>query len=147
MTLMRKLDLFSLLILCGSVAACCQDCGVDNAASFTNVKSAVLRYTTEHMYTGWDEKIWNRSGDMAAVAIVKTIPDAQMTSPSTLKNVLFILHQAWACPSRCIGSASDQQPNVTVLLLEHLHAITSGPIQSEIDETKAFILEQTRTAN
>lgn len=108
--LMRKPYLFSLLMLCGSVAACCQDCGIDSAASFTDVKSAVLRFTTEHMFTGWDEKIWNRSGDVAAVAIVKTIPDAQMTSPSTLRDVLFILHEAWACPSRCIKSASDQQP-------------------------------------
>jgi hypothetical protein len=89
--LMRKPYLFSLLMLCGSVAACCQDCGIDSAASFTDVKSAVLRFTTEHMFTGWDEKIWNRSGDVAAVAIVKTIPDAQMTSPSTLRDVLFIL--------------------------------------------------------
>jgi len=133
---MRKLYIFSLLIVCCSIVAWCQDCRVDGAASFTDVTSAVLRFTTQHMYTGWDAKIWNRSGDMAAVAIVKTIPDPQMTSPNTLRDVLFILHEAWACPSRCIKSSSDQQPNVTVLLLEHLHAKTSGPIQSEIDKTR-----------
>jgi hypothetical protein len=146
-TLMRKLYISSLLIVCGSIIAWCQDCRVDGVASFTDVRSAVLRFTTEHMVSGWDEKIWNRSGDMAAVAIVKTIPDAQMTSPNTLRDVLFILHEAWACPSRCIKSSSDQQPNVTMLLLEHLHANTSGPMQSEIDKTRTFILEQTRTAN
>ena len=145
--LMRRLYIFSLLIVCCSIVAWCQDCRVDGAASFTDVTSAVLRFTTQHMYTGWDAKIWNRSGDMAAVAMVKTIPDPQMTSPNTLRDVLFILHEAWACPSRCIKSSSDQQPNVTVLLLEHLHAKTSGPIQSEIDKTRTFILDQTRTAN
>jgi hypothetical protein len=98
------------------------------------------------MFTGRDEKIWNRSGDVAGVAIVKTIPDAQMISPSTLRDVLVILHEAWACPSGCVKSATDQQPNVTVILLEHLHARTSGPIQCEFDKIKAFILEQTRTA-
>jgi hypothetical protein len=144
---MRKFYIYSLLLVFGSIVAWCQDDRVDGAASFTDVKSAVLRFTTEHKYSGWDEKIWNRSGDMAAVVIVKTIPDAQMASPNTLRDVLFILHEAWACPSRCIKSSSDRQPNVTMLLLEHLNANTRGPIQSEIDKTRAFILEQTRTAN
>jgi hypothetical protein len=82
---------------------------------------------------------------MAAVAIVKTIPDKQMTSPDTLKDVLLILRDAWACPSRCITSSCNRQPNVTLLLLEHMHASTSGQFQSEIDKTKTFVLEQTRT--
>ena len=126
---MRKLYIFSLLIVCGSIVAWCQDCRVDGAASFTDVRSAVLRFTTEHMYSGWDAKIWNRSGDMAAVAIVKTIPDAQMTSPNTLRDVLFILHEAWARPpsphQHSILFAHDFTPSpyLKVCFLARVHLI------------------------
>ena len=74
---------------------------------------------------------------------MKTVPDAQMTSPNTVREILLILREAWACP-RCARSPDDQQPNVTALLLEHLQGNTSGPIQSEIAKTRTFILEQTR---
>ena len=80
---------------------------------------------------------------MAALAIVQTVSDAQMTSPVTVREILLILRDAWACP-RCVESPDDQKPNVTALLLEHLQGNTRGPIQSEIGETRAFILEQTR---
>ena len=66
-----------------------------------------------------------------------------MTSPVTMREILLILRDAWACP-RCAKSPDDQKPNVTALLLEHLQGNTSGPIQSEIVQTKTFILEQTR---
>jgi len=140
---MRKLYPFSLLMLYGSIISWCQDCRADGGYSFTDVKSSVLRFTTEHGYRGWDEKIWNRSGDMAALAIVQTVSDAQMTSPVTVREILLILRDAWACP-RCVESPDDQKPNVTALLLEHLQGNTRGPIQSEIGETRGFILEQTR---
>jgi hypothetical protein len=141
--LMRKPYLFSLLMVCSSIISWCQNCPVDGEYSFTDVKSSVLRFTTEHAYTGHYSKIWSRSGDMAALAIVKTVPDAQMTSPNTVREILLILREAWACP-RCARSPDDQQPNVTALLLEHLEGNTSGPIQSEITKTRTFILEQTR---
>jgi hypothetical protein len=140
---MKKLYLFSLLMLYGSIISWCQDCRVDGGYSFTDLKSSVLRFTTEHVYEGWDQKIWSRSGDMAALAIVQTVSDAQMTSPITVREILLILREAWACP-RCAKSPDDQKPNVTALFLEHLQGNTSGPIQSEIAETRAFILDQTR---
>ena len=143
---MRKPYLFSLLMVCSSIISWCQNCPVDGEYSFTDVKSSVLRFTSEHAYTGWDEKIWSRSGDMAAVAIVKMVPEAQMTSPNTVREILLILREAWACP-RCAKSPDDQQPNVTALLLEHLQANSSGPIQSEIAKTRTFILKQTRPPN
>jgi hypothetical protein len=140
---MRKPYLLSLLIVSASIISWCQDCRVDGEYSFTDVKSSVLKFTSEHAYTGQYVKIWNRSGDMAALAIVKTVPDAQMTSPNTVEEILLILREAWACP-RCVSSPDDQQPNVTALLLEHLQGNTNGPIQSEIAKTRTFILEQTR---
>ena len=142
---MKKLYIASIPILF-SISASCQDCTVADRTSLTEVKSAVIRFTTEHLYTGWDTKTWNRSGDLVAVAIVKTIPVDQTISPDTLRDVLFILHEAWACPSRCIADSSDRQPNVTLLLLEHLRANNHGQMQSEIDDTKQFIFEQIRTS-
>jgi hypothetical protein len=110
----------------------------------SQLKDSVHRITTQHMYFGWDEKAFNRSGDLVAVAIVKTIPESELTSPTTVKEILGILHSAFACPSRCIAAPDNRQPNVTMLLLEHLRSRSSGLVQAEIDQTKDFISLQTK---
>jgi hypothetical protein len=110
----------------------------------SQLKDSVHRITTQHMYSGWDEKAFNRSGDLVAVAIVKTIPESELTSPTKVKEILGILHSAFACPSRCIAAPDNRQPNVTMLLLEHLRSRSSGPVQAEIDQTKGFISLQTK---
>ena len=110
----------------------------------SQLKDSVHRITTQHIRTGWDEKAFNRSGDLVAVAIVKTIPESELTSPTTVKEILGILHSAFACPSRCIAAPDNRQPNVTMLLLEHLRARSTGPVQAEIDQTKDFISLQTK---
>jgi hypothetical protein len=69
------------------------------------------------------------------------LPDNQMNSRQTLGEVLLVLHEAFACPSRCVTAPSDRQPRITLLLLEHLQNKSSGKMQSEIEETKEFILE------
>jgi hypothetical protein len=61
-----------------------------------------------------------------------------------LKDVLTILRAAFACPRRCVSAIGDRQPRVTLLLLEHLRNSTRGTMQSDIDDTKTFILEQVR---
>lgn len=53
-----------------------------------------------------------------------------------------MLRTAFACPHRCVSAIGDRQPRVTLLLLEHLHKSTRGKMQSNIDETKKFILQQ-----
>jgi hypothetical protein len=121
-----------------------QDCKSDGSYSFKEVKDSVHRVTTSHIYTGWDEKAFNRSGDLASVAILQTLIDSEITSPETVKDVLAILRAAFACPHRCVGAIGDRQPRVALLLLEHLYKNTSGKMQSNIGETKKFVLEQTR---
>jgi hypothetical protein len=64
-----------------------------------------------------------------------------MTSPQTLGEVLYVHHEAFACPSRCVTAPTDRQPRITLLLLEHLQNKSSGKMKSEIEETKEFILE------
>jgi hypothetical protein len=139
---MKRHSLVSLLILLGYIVGCGQDQRANDGPSFTDIKNSVQRLLTTHLYWSTDEKIWNRSGDMVAIAIVETLPDEQITSPATVKELLSILHEAWACPNRCIMSPSNRQPTETISLLDHLHANTTGPIQSEIDNTRTFVLEQ-----
>jgi hypothetical protein len=122
-----------------------QDCKSDGSYSFKEVKDSVHRVTTSRMYEGWDAKIFSRSGDFASVAIIQTLTDGEMTSPETLSLVLLILRQAFACPTRCISATGDRQPKVALLLLlEHLHKRTRGKMQSEVDETTKYILDQAR---
>ena len=52
------------------------------------LKESVHRITTQHMYFGSDEKAFFRSGDLVAVAIVKGIPESELTSPATVKEIL-----------------------------------------------------------
>jgi hypothetical protein len=145
-TAMNIAHLPLLAILLAAISVSGQDSKPNEFESFPQVKESVRRITSQHIRTGWDEKAFNRSGDMVAIVIVKTIPESELTSPTTMKEVLGILHGAFACPSRCIAALGNQQPNVTMLLLEHLHSRTSGPLQSEIDETRDFIVQQTRIA-
>jgi len=119
-----------------------QDCKPSSSYSFKQVKDAVHRVTTTHIYHGWDDKVFNRSGDLVSVAILQTLDDGEMMSSRTLGEVLSIIRSAFACTSRCVAAGSDRQPRVTLLLLEHLHNNTTGSAQSEIDETKEFVLQQ-----
>lgn len=141
---MKTVHLPVVAILLGAIVVSGQDSNPDEFESFSQLKESVHRITTQHIYTGWDAKAFNRSGDMVAVAIVKAIPESELTSPTTVKEILGILHSAFACPSRCIAAPDNRQPNVTMLLLEHLRTRASGPIQAEIDQTTDFISLQTK---
>src|SRR6266571_1191035 len=103
-----------------------QDCKPDGDYSFKDVKAAVHRVTTTRMYSGWDEKTFNRSGDLVAVAVVHTLDDREMASPEGAKNVLVMLRAAFACPAYCVKVSDDRRPSVTLLLLEHLRDVTGG---------------------
>ena len=137
---MKRKHLMLFVILLGAIAASGQDCKPDD---FEFLKVSVLRITSQHIITGWDAKAFNRAGDLAAIAIVKSIPDNQLMSPTTTQEVLGILHSAFTCPARCISSLSNRQPDVAMLLLEHLHNRASKSLQSEIEETRGYIAEQT----
>jgi hypothetical protein len=96
---------------------------------------------------GVDEKTFNRSGDLVAVAVLKTLNDSEMASPESVKSVLLILPMAFDCPHYCIKVTDDRRPRMTLLLLEHLNEITGGKTQTDIEEVKHFILQQASKAN
>jgi hypothetical protein len=99
------------------------------------------------MYSGWDEKTFNRSGDLVAVAVLKTLDDGEMASSARAKDVLLILRSAFACPYYCVKVTDDRHPRMTLLLLEHLNEITRGKMQADIEEAKRFVLEQASKTN
>jgi hypothetical protein len=119
---------------------------LEGSYSFTEVKESVRSVATSHIHTSWDEKAFNRSGDLASLAIVQTLADNEMTSPKALEEVLGILRAAFACTSRCVTAPSDRQPRVALLLLERLHSNASKQMQTRIDETKKFIIQQAPSA-
>jgi hypothetical protein len=99
------------------------------------------------MYSGWDEKTFNRSGDLVAVAVLKTLDDGEMASSEHAEDVLLILRSAFACPHYCVKVTDDRRPRMTLLLLEHLNEITHGKMQADIEEAKQYVLEQANKAN
>jgi len=96
------------------------------------------------MYSGWDEKMFSRSGDLVAVAVLKTLDDSEMASPESFKLVLLIVQMAFYCPQSCVKVTDDRRPRMTLLLLEHLNEITGGKVQEDIEEAKQFILQRSR---
>ncbi|MGP0017961.1 MAG: hypothetical protein ACLPHP_05290 [Candidatus Sulfotelmatobacter sp.] len=123
-----------------------QHCQSDGAGTFQQVKDSVHRVTTMHGYSGWDEKSFNRFGDMVSVAILQSFNDVEMTVPQTQRDVILIIRFAFACPSTCIVVPDDRKPRVTLLLLEQLHNHTRGPDQLAVDDTKGFVLKQVHSA-
>ena len=90
--------------------------------------------------------MFNRSGDLVAVAVLKTLDDAEMVSSDHAKDVLQILRSAFACPRRCVQVSDDRRPRMTLLLLEHLNEISAGKMQTDIEEAKHLILQQASKA-
>ena len=124
-----------------------QACKPQGDYSFNDVKAAVHRVTSSRMYSGWDEKTFNRSGDLVAVAVLKTLDDGEMASSEHAEDVLLILRSAFACPHYCVKVTDDRRPRMTLLLLEHLNEITHGKMQADIEEAKQYVLEQANKAN
>jgi len=124
-----------------------QECKPTGDYSFNDVKAAIHRVTSSGMYSGWDEKTFARSGDLVAVAVLKTLGDSEMASPESAKWVLLIIRWAFACPQYCVKVTDDRRPRISLLLLEHLNQITRGKMQVEIEEVKQYILQQARKVN
>ena|ERR1700751_105744 len=124
-----------------------QACKPHGDYSLNDVKAAVRQVTSSQGYSGWDIKAFNRSGDLVAVAVLKTLDDSDMASPEHAASVLLILRMAFECLQRCVKVTEDRRPRMTLLLLEHLNEVTGGRMKPEIEEAKLYILEQASKAN
>ena len=140
--------LFATLV--GSRVASGQDwqhCKPDGSYSFEELKGRVRSARTIRGYSGWDEKAFSRAGDLTAVAILQTLDDAEMKSPEATNEVLLVLSLAFQCPHHCVLAIGDQQPRVTLLLLEHLQHTADRRMRRKVEETRRFILRQVSSSD
>lgn len=60
----RFLPLTVLALTCIASAQDWQHCKADGSNSFAKLKDSVRRVITNRAYSGWDEKMFSRSGDL-----------------------------------------------------------------------------------
>lgn len=128
-----------------SVTTLAQDCSQDDFVAFGNVKDAVSRVLSFPGYTGWDEKILNRSGDLAAIAVMRSVAIPQMDSPETARQILVVLHLAFEAP-QLIVSSSNKTPTAAMLLLDELERTEFGRQPNVIDNARFEIQHKTSTS-
>jgi hypothetical protein len=127
-----------------SVTATAQDCS-KQCSAYADVEEAVSRLLSYPVYTGFDEKVLNRSGDLAAIAIVKRLPPKDMDSPEKARQILLILNMAFEAPQLIVGD-DNRRPAATMLLLEHLQHTNYGrQSPTEIENTRFEIQHNSST--
>lgn len=134
---------FAVAIL--SIGALAQDCTPEDFASFSDVRGAVFGLRSFSGYTGLDEKILNRSGDLAAIAVMKAFPNAEIASPEKMRQALVILRMAFAYPE-LITACGNRAPTASMLLQDHLQVSKLGAqFQTDIGNTRAEIQHNAST--
>src|SRR4051794_19297155 len=131
-----KRCLFFLPMVVVTVFAVAQDCSQETPAGRDNARQAIQRVISgTGVFDSWTEKAINRSGDSAAIILLQTWPDDFLDSPDKIKNVLFILKNAF--PERRIATlCSDREPRIAMLLLSHMeHLKAAAQLTKEIQAT------------
>jgi hypothetical protein len=92
-----------------------QECSTDDFVSFCETKTAVLRLLSYPAYTASDEKVLNWAGDMAALAVIRSVSMEDLNSAEKTRKVLLILNLAFGAP-QLIAASTLRGPEV---LLHH----------------------------
>ena len=141
----RFLLLVTFILLAGTALA--QECSNEDFASFCETKAAVLRVLSYPSYTGWDERVLNRAGDMAALAVMRSVSMEDLNSPEKARQTLLILNLAFAAP-QFIAANTDRRPTAAMLLLDHLNKSSYDREHvNEIANTRYEILHNTSTGH
>lgn len=127
-----------------NVTAFAQDCSPGDLTTLSDVKSAVSRLLSLPGYTVSDERILNKSGDLAAVLVTKTLPVQEITSPENTRQILLILHLAFEAP-QLIVERSNRTPTAATLLLDKLQRAESGPQSTLVSNARFEIQHNTTT--
>ncbi|HWO27699.1 MAG TPA: hypothetical protein VNO32_02775 [Candidatus Acidoferrum sp.] len=114
-----KIFLLPVMFILMTYTAFAQECSKDEFVSFCETKTAVLRLLSYPAYTSSDEKILNRAGDMAALAVIRSVSMEDLSSPEKTRQVLLILNLAFAAP-QLIAARTNRSPTAAMLLLDHL---------------------------
>jgi hypothetical protein len=116
---MMKSFLLPVMFILLTSASFAQECPNDDIRTLCETKAAVLRLLSYPTYTVSDEKILNRAGDMAALAVIRSISIEDLNSAEKARQVLLILKLAFAAPQLIVADA-DRRPNAAMLLLDYL---------------------------
>jgi hypothetical protein len=127
-----------------SIVAVAQNCTQRDFVSFDDVKAAVSRLLSFPGYTGFDEKILNRSGDLAAMAVTKSVTVQEMNSPEKARQILLILHMAFEAPQLIEGSC-NRTPTLALLVLDELERTDYGRQPNVIENARFEIRHNTNT--
>src|SRR6267143_588189 len=86
------------------------------------------------------EKNIARCGDRVSIALIKIYGDADLSNPTMVRQILPVIRDAFSQP-QFITTGADKQPNVTILLLNHLQQkmVSDPKVQEEIVQTKEFV--------
>jgi hypothetical protein len=127
------------------VTAFAQECPNDDFRAFCETNATVLRLLSYPTYTVSDEKVLNRAGDMAALAVIRNVSVEGLNSPEKARQVLLILKLAFAAP-RLMTADADRRPNGAMLLLDYL-STTKYKSQhvNEIENARREILYNSST--
>jgi hypothetical protein len=125
-----------------SIGAVGQNCTQRDLVSFDDVKGAVSRVLCFPGYTGFDEKILNRSGDLAAMTVTKSVTVQEMKSPEKARQILLILHLAFAAPE-LVADSCNRTPTVALLLLDELEHTDYGRQPNVIENARFEIQHNT----
>jgi hypothetical protein len=134
-----KSYILPIILAVSSVAAAAQDCS-KACTAYAEVEGAVSRLLSYPAYTSFDLKILNRSGDLAAIAIMKRVSLKDMDSPENARQVLLILRMAFESP-QLIAGGENRKPTAALLLLEHLQQTSYARQSTNAVENVRFEVE------
>ena len=88
-------------------------------------ETIVKHWMVEPGYTTFDERVWERSGDAVAAAILKWVPDSQLDTRIGIRKVLSILELAFDAPYE-IETCGNRKARATTLLLDKIGKMKNG---------------------
>lgn len=104
-----------------------------------------MRSGGRKMIHSYAQKGLYRLGDGASVALLKTLEAEALKNPQTVREILPIIRDSFSQPEQ-IEADTDQNPKVTIFLLNHLHQnIQDDQVRSEIQQTIDFVKQKTTT--
>lgn len=131
------------ILLAGTALA--EECSNEDFASFCVTKAAVQRVLSYPAYTGWDEKVLNGAGDMAALAVIRSASMKDLDSPEKARQIILVLNLAFAAP-QLITRHSNRTPTAAMLLLDHLEEPYCGQEKcTEVENVRSEIQHNTTT--
>jgi hypothetical protein len=93
------------------------------------------------------EKNINRSGDRAAIGVIRNIGMERPLVSKDIEQICFIIRLAFAVP-QIISTDTDRQPRATLLLLSYLSYLPAAKESRDIIfQTQSYVIQQAKEYN